>query len=88
MLDQDGQVGAGINVVQITRNTATCSEDGGFGGKLDIALWSDTSGHLAQQFDLFDAAECQCLEGVVVIDEAGQVRGATLTPDWSHGAEY
>ena len=76
--------------MQITRNTATFSEDGGFGGKLDIALWSDTSGHLAQQFDLFDAAECACLEGVVVIDEAGQVRmrGEILTPDWPHGSEY
>jgi len=53
--------------------------DGGFGGKLQIALWSDPSGSLANQFDLYDEEENQCLDGVVIIDEAGVVRHAMTT---------
>ena len=57
----------------------TESEDGGFSGHLSIPLWSDPSGQLATQFDLFDAEECQCLDGVVVIDDEGIVRHAMTT---------
>ena len=57
----------------------TESEDGGFSGHLSIPLWSDPSGQLATQFDLFDADECQCLDGVVVIDDEGIVRHAMTT---------
>jgi len=53
--------------------------DGGFGGKLKIALWSDVSGSLSDQFDLYDAEESQCLDGVVIIDDGGVVRHAMTT---------
>jgi len=53
--------------------------DGGFGGKLKIPLWSDVSGSLSDQFDLYDAEESQCLDGVVIIDDGGVVRHAMTT---------
>merc|ERR1711892_925718 len=46
--------------------------DGGFGGNLKFPLWSDVSGNLSDQFDLYDAEEKQCLDGVVIIDEGGE----------------
>ena len=55
------------------------ADDEGFDGKLDIALWSDPSGHFADKFDLFEEEESQCLNGVVVIDDAGVVRHAMTT---------
>jgi len=57
----------------------TDKSDGGFGGKLQIALWSDVSGNLSDQFDLYDKEENQCLDGVVIIDDAGVVRHAMTT---------
>merc|ERR1719153_773804 len=57
----------------------TDKSDGGFGGKLHIPLWSDPSGNFADQFDLYDAEENQCLDGVVIIDEGGVVRHAMTT---------
>eukprot|EP00092_Neocalanus_flemingeri_P014114 GFUD01015223.1.p1 GENE.GFUD01015223.1~~GFUD01015223.1.p1 ORF type:complete len:513 (+),score=144.46 GFUD01015223.1:59-1597(+) len=57
----------------------TDKSDGGFGGKLQIALWTDTSGSLSDQFDLYDKEENQCLDGVVIIDDAGVVRHAMTT---------
>ena len=57
----------------------TESEDGGFSGELSLPLWSDPSGHLASQFDLFDPEECRCLDGVVVIDDEGVVRHTMTT---------
>jgi len=57
----------------------TEKEDGGFGGDLNIPLWSDPSGALAAQFDLFDEEEFQCLNGIVVIDDGGVVRHAMTT---------
>jgi len=53
--------------------------DGGFGGNLKFPLWSDVSGNLSDQFDLYDAEEKQCLDGVVIIDEGGVVRHAMTT---------
>ena len=53
--------------------------DGGFGGNLKFPLWSDVSGSLSDQFDLYDAEEKQCLDGVVIIDEGGVVRHAMTT---------
>merc|ERR1712183_1121250 len=53
--------------------------DGGFSGKLQIPLWSDPSGNFADQFDLYDAEENQCLDGVVIIDDVGVVRHAMTT---------
>lgn len=53
--------------------------DGGFGGKLEIPLWSDPSGALASQFDLFDEEENQIFDGIVIIDDAGVVRHAMTT---------
>jgi len=53
--------------------------DGGFGGNLKIALWSDVSGNLSDQFDLYDPEESQCLDGVVIIDDGGVVRHAMTT---------
>merc|ERR1719228_1216304 len=46
----------------------TDREDGGFSGRLNLALWSDPSGSLASQYDLYDEEEGQCLDGVVIID--------------------
>jgi len=57
----------------------TDKSDGGFGGNLKIALWSDPAGSLSDQFDLYDAEENQCLDGVVIIDEMGVVRHAMTT---------
>merc|ERR1719260_159477 len=57
----------------------TDKSDGGFGGKLQMPLWSDPSGHFADQFDLYDAEENQCLDGVVIIDDGGVVRHAMTT---------
>jgi len=57
----------------------TDREDGGFGGRLNLALWSDPSGNLASQYDLFDEEEGQCLDGVVIIDDEGTVRHAMTT---------
>jgi len=58
------------------------SEDGGFGGKLAgriSGLWSDPSGSLASQFDLYSYCEGHCLEGVVVVDGEGVVRHLVTT---------
>jgi len=57
----------------------TDKSDGGFGGKLQMPLWSDPSGNFADQFDLYDAEENQCLDGVVIIDDGGVVRHAMTT---------
>eukprot|EP00092_Neocalanus_flemingeri_P083675 GFUD01105042.1.p1 GENE.GFUD01105042.1~~GFUD01105042.1.p1 ORF type:complete len:496 (-),score=166.67 GFUD01105042.1:124-1611(-) len=57
----------------------TDREDGGFSGKLNLALWSDPSGSLASQYDLYDEEENQCLDGVVIIDDEGIVRHAMTT---------
>ena len=46
---------------------------------MKIALWSDPAGSLSDQFDLYDAEENQCLDGVVIIDEGGVVRHAMTT---------
>ena len=53
--------------------------DGGFSGKLQMPLWSDPSGNFADQFDLYDAEENQCIDGVVIIDDGGVVRHAMTT---------
>lgn len=37
------------------------------------------SGSLSDQFDLYDAEESQCLDGVVIIDDGGVVRHAMTT---------
>ena len=60
-------------------NLSTSREDGGFGGRLNLALWSDPSGSLASQYDLYDEEEGQCLDGVVIIDDEGTVRHAMTT---------
>merc|ERR1719153_2104384 len=57
----------------------TAKSDGGFGGKLQMPLWSDPSGHFADQFDLYDAEENQCLDGVVIVDDNSVVRHAMTT---------
>merc|ERR1712128_274896 len=57
----------------------TDREDGGFSGRLNMALWSDPSGSLSSQYDLFDEEEGQCLDGVVIIDDEGIVRHAMTT---------
>merc|ERR1719153_32625 len=57
----------------------TDKSDGGFGGKLQMPLWSDPSGNFADQFDLYDAEDNQCLDGVVIIDDGGVVRHAMTT---------
>ena len=46
---------------------------------MKIALWSDPAGSLSVQFDLYDAEENQCLDGIVIIDEGGVVRHAMTT---------
>ena len=46
---------------------------------MKIALWSDPAGSLSDQFDLYDAEENQCLDGIVIIDEGGVVRHAMTT---------
>jgi len=57
----------------------TDREDGGFSGRLNLALWSDPSGSLASQYDLFDEEESLCIDGVVIIDDEGIVRHAMTT---------
>jgi len=57
----------------------TDREDGGFSGRLNLALWSDPAGSLASQYDLYDEEEGQCLDGVVIIDDEGIVRHAMTT---------
>ena len=54
-------------------------EDDGWGGWLGMHLWSDPSGALATQYDLFDEEEGVCQEGVVIIDREGRVRHAMST---------
>jgi len=46
----------------------------GLGGSISIPLWSDKSGTLATLFDLFDAEENHCLDGVAIIDENSVIR--------------
>ena len=60
-------------------NVFPLSCDGGFSGQLNIPLWSDVSGSLAAQFDLFDEENNQILDGIVVIDDEGVVRHAMTT---------
>ena len=54
-------------------------EEDGWGGWSGIHLWSDQSGALATQYDLFDEEEGVCQEGVVFIDREGRVRHAMST---------
>ena len=54
-------------------------EEDGWGGWLGLHLWSDPSGALATQYDLFDEEEGVCQEGVVVVDREGKVRHAMST---------
>ena len=68
------------NIFLIENNSFIyCREDGGFSGRLNMALWSDPSGSLSSQYDLFDEEEGQCLDGVVIIDDEGIVRHAMTT---------
>jgi len=46
----------------------------GLGGSISIPLWSDKSGTLATLFDLFDAEENHCLDGVAIIDDNSVIR--------------
>jgi len=57
----------------------TDREDGGFSGRFNLALWSDPSGSLASQYDLYDEEAGQCIDGVVIIDDEGVVRHAMTT---------
>jgi len=57
----------------------TDRDDGGFSGKFNLALWSDPSGSLASQYDLYDEEAGQCIDGVVIIDDEGLVRHAMTT---------
>ena len=57
----------------------TRREEDGWGGWIGMHLWSDLSGALATQYDLFDEEEGVCQEGVVVIDREGRVRHAMST---------
>ena len=54
-------------------------EEDGWAGWLGLHLWSDPSGQLATQYDLFDEEEGVCQEGVVVVDREGKVRHAMST---------
>ena len=54
-------------------------EEDGWAGWLGLHLWSDPSGALATQYDLFDEEEGVCQEGVVVVDREGKVRHAMST---------
>jgi len=54
-------------------------EEDGWGGWSGLHLWSDQSGALATQYDLFDEEEGVCQEGVVLIDREGRVRHAMST---------
>ena len=54
-------------------------EEDGWGGWLGLHLWSDPSGALATQYDLFDEEEGVCQEGVIVVDREGKVRHAMST---------
>jgi len=52
---------------------------GGLGGSLGIPLWSDPTGKLANSFDLYEKEEKHCLDGFVIIDEAGITRQVMTT---------
>jgi len=46
----------------------------GLGGSFTSPVWSDKCGTLATLFDLFDAEKNTCLDGVVIIDDNGEIR--------------
>merc|ERR1712110_266918 len=52
---------------------------GGLGGSLGIPLWSDPTGELAISFDLYHQEEKHCLDGFVIIDDAGLTRQVMTT---------
>jgi len=52
---------------------------GGLGGSLGIPLWSDPTGELANSFDLYHQEEKHCLDGFVIIDDAGLTRQVMTT---------
>merc|ERR1712226_493053 len=52
---------------------------GGLGGSLGIPLWSDPTGELANSFDLYHQGEKHCLDGFVIIDDAGLTRQVMTT---------
>merc|ERR1712038_281006 len=52
---------------------------GGLGGSLGIPLWNGPSGELANSFDLYDQEEKHCLDGFVIIDDAGLTRQVMTT---------
>merc|ERR1712038_1247753 len=52
---------------------------GGLGGSLGIPLWSDPTGELANSFDLYHQEERHCLDGFVIIDDAGLTRQVMTT---------
>merc|ERR1712141_359802 len=52
---------------------------GGLGGSLGVPLWSDPTGELANSFDLYHQEEKHCLDGFVIIDDAGLTRQVMTT---------
>merc|ERR1712001_389516 len=52
---------------------------GGLGGSLGIPLWSDPKGELANSFDLYHKDQKHCLDGFVIIDDAGLTRQVMTT---------
>merc|ERR1712038_58208 len=53
--------------------------NGGLGGSLSIPLWSDPAGELAVNFDLYNEEGKHCVDGVVIIDDAGITRHVMTT---------
>merc|ERR1712141_340168 len=71
-----------VSTDSVETHTAWIKADkskGGLGGSLGVPLWSDPTGELANSFDLYHQEEKHCLDGFVIIDDAGLTRQVMTT---------